>query len=136
SDTISTHGLKAPAAARLKEWDLLDAVLASNCPPIHVQQIDFGPLVIAGTSPGVDGIRFLVAPRRYVLDTILVEAAVAAGAELRERFTVDDVIFEDGVAVGVRGHDPGGAPVTERARIVVGADGRHSAIAKAVGAEA
>lgn len=135
SDTISTHGLKPPATARLKEWGLLDAVLASNCPPIPAQQLDFGPLVLKGTSPGVDGVRFLVAPRRYVLDEILVRAAVDAGAELREDFTVDDVAVEDGVVVGVRGHGRGGARITERARIVVGADGRHSTIAKAVGAQ-
>lgn len=135
SDTMSTHGLKPPATARLKEWGLLDAVLASNCPPIPAQQLDFGPLVLKGTSPGVDGVRFLVAPRRYVLDEILVRAAVDAGAELREDFTVDDVVVEDGVVVGVRGHGRGGARITERARIVVGADGRHSTIAKAVGAQ-
>lgn len=135
SDTMSTHGLKPPATARLKEWGLLDAVLASNCPPIPAQQLDFGPLVLKGTSPGVDGVRFLVAPRRYVLDEILVRAAVDAGAELREDFTVDDVAVEDGVVVGVRGHGRGGARITERARIVVGADGRHSTIAKAVGAQ-
>lgn len=135
SDTISTHGLKPPATARLKKWGLLDAVLASNCPPIPAQQLDFGPLVLKGTSPGVDGVRFLVAPRRYVLDEILVRAAVDAGAELREDFTVDDVVVEDGVVVGVRGHGRGGARITERARIVVGADGRHSTIAKAVGAQ-
>jgi flavin-dependent dehydrogenase len=135
SDTMSTHGLKVPATARLKEWGLLDAVLASNCPAINTQQIDFGPLTLVGASPGVDGVRYLVAPRRYVLDDILVKAAVETGAELRENFTVDDVLVEDGVVAGIRGRSRGGETVTERARIVIGADGRHSTIAKAVGAE-
>jgi flavin-dependent dehydrogenase len=71
-------------------------------------------------------------PRRTVLDYLLVEAAVAAGAELRERFTADEVLIEDGRVTGLRGHTAGGAAVTERARVVVGADGRHSLVAKAV----
>jgi 2-polyprenyl-6-methoxyphenol hydroxylase-like FAD-dependent oxidoreductase len=134
SDTMSTHGLKTPAVKRLKEWGLLDTVLATNCPPIHSQTLDLGELRLSGSPPGSGDIRFLVAPRRYLLDTILVEAATAAGAELRERFTVDEVLFEDGRATGIRGHAQGGVGVTEHARIVIGADGRNSTVAKAVGA--
>ncbi|MEZ4521977.1 MAG: NAD(P)/FAD-dependent oxidoreductase [Thermomicrobiales bacterium] len=133
SDIMSTHGLKPPATAKLKEWGLLDSVLVSNCPPVHTQELNFGPFSLSGSSPGVDGVRFLVAPRRKVLDTILVDAAVAAGAELREHFTVGEVLFEDGIVTGIRGHERGGREVTERARIVIGADGRHSDVAKAVG---
>lgn len=134
SDTMSTHGAKIPAVARLKEWGLLDAVLASNCPPFHTLQVDLGPFALTGSPPGTSGVDYLVAPRRYVLDTILVEAAVAAGAELRERFTVDEILVEDGQVTGIRGHARGGTSVTERARIVIGADGRHSLVAQAVGA--
>ena len=67
-----------------------------------------------------------------MLDALLVEAAVAAGAELREAFTVDEVLVDDGRVTGIRGHAKGGPTVTERARVVVGADGRHSLLAKAV----
>ena len=134
SDTMSTHGAKSPAVEKLKEWGLLDAVLASNCPPIHALQLDLGPFALTGAVSGIDPDRFILAPRRYVLDTLLVEAAVAAGAELREHFTVEEVLFEDGRVAGIRGHERSGATVTERARIVIGADGRHSTIAKAVGA--
>jgi flavin-dependent dehydrogenase len=66
---------------------------------------------------------------RSVLDHLLVQAAVEAGAELRERFRVDRLIVEDGRVIGVRS---GGA--TERAKIVVGADGRRSTIARLAGA--
>ena len=134
SDTLSTHGIKTPGAARLNEWGLLDAVLASNCPPIYGQRLDLGPFTLEGAPPGIDDVDFIIAPRRYVLDTILVEAAVAAGAELREHFTVDELLFEDGRVTGIRGHARGGASVTERARIVIGADGRRSFVAQAVGA--
>src|SRR6266513_1344729 len=66
---------------------------------------------------------------------LLVDAAGRAGAEVRERFTVVDVVVEDGTVVGIRGHGDGGEPVVERARVVIGADGRNSHVAKAVGAE-
>jgi flavin-dependent dehydrogenase len=72
------------------------------------------------------------APRRTVLDAILVEAAARAGAEVRERFTVDEVVIEDDAVVGIRGHGPDGKTVFEPSRVVVGADGRNSLVAKAV----
>ena len=74
-------------------------------------------------------------PRRKRLDGLLQAAAVAAGAELRDRTRVDDVVFEGERAAGVRtqGHD--GARTTIRAALVVGADGRHSRVARQVGAQ-
>ena len=69
-------------------------------------------------------------PRRTVLDKILVDAAAEAGAEVREGFTVDEVVVEDGRVVGIRGHGKGGTTVTERARVVIGADGRNSHVAQ------
>jgi flavin-dependent dehydrogenase len=76
-----------------------------------------------------------VPSRRTVLDKILVDAAGHAGAEVRERFTVEEVVVEDGAVVGIRGHAEDGKTVVERARVVVGADGRNSRVARAVGAE-
>jgi flavin-dependent dehydrogenase len=67
-----------------------------------------------------------------VLDALLVEAAVEAGAELREGFAVDEILFDDGGACGIGGRTRDGARITERAAVVVGADGRHSLVAKAV----
>jgi flavin-dependent dehydrogenase len=70
-----------------------------------------------------------------VLDKLLVDAASEAGAEVREEFTVQDVVTENGRVVGVRGHSKGGDSVTERAQVVIGADGRNSLVARAVGPE-
>jgi flavin-dependent dehydrogenase len=67
-----------------------------------------------------------------VLDKLLLEAAAESGAEVRERFTVDELVFEAGAAVGIRGHAHGGAQVTERATVVIGADGLHSKVAELV----
>jgi flavin-dependent dehydrogenase len=135
SDTVSTHVVQAPAVAALHRWGLLDAVVASGAPAMETYNFDFGPLTINGTPRPVDGFSAAYAPRRTVLDKLLVDAAVRAGAEVRERFSVDDFVIEDGAVVGVRGHDRAGAVVTERARVVIGADGRNSELARLVGAE-
>ena len=132
SDTISTHMIHAPGVAALKRWGVLDKVVASGCPPVETYSFDFGPFAIKGTPRPSDGISAGYAPRRTILDKILVDAAVQAGAEVRERFTVDEIVVEDGVVVGIRGHDEGGSSVVERARVVIAADGRNSQLAKAV----
>jgi 2-polyprenyl-6-methoxyphenol hydroxylase-like FAD-dependent oxidoreductase len=129
SDTISTHLVHAPGVAALRRWGLLDRIVATGCPPIDAYTFDFGPFTIAG-APGT-----AYAPRRTVLDAVLADAAGAAGAEVRERFTVTDLLAEDGHVVGIRGHGKSGLPVTERARVVVGADGLRSLVARAVAPE-
>jgi 2-polyprenyl-6-methoxyphenol hydroxylase-like FAD-dependent oxidoreductase len=132
SDTVSTHMIHAPGVAALRRWGLLDRVVATGCPPIETYTFDFGPLVLRGASLPVDGSSTGYAPRRSLLDAILVDAAVEAGAEVRQGFTVDEVVVEDGVVRGIRGHGPDGVEVTERARVVIGADGRTSRVARAV----
>ena len=131
SDTVSTHLIHPPGVASLKRWGLLDRLTATGCPPIDRYTFDFGPLTLAG-APGTEYSPFAYAPRRTVLDKLLVDAAGEAGAEVREAFTVEEILVEDGRVTGVRGRGPGGSPVVERARVVVGADGRNSAVAKAV----
>jgi 2-polyprenyl-6-methoxyphenol hydroxylase-like FAD-dependent oxidoreductase len=129
SDTISTHLIHPPGVEALDRWGLLNRVVATNCPPIDTYVTDLGPFTITG-EPGT-----AYAPRRTMLDKLLVDAASEAGAEIRESFTVESLVFENGRVVGVRGHEKGGETVTERARVVVGADGRYSLVADAVGAE-
>lgn len=132
SDTLSTHFIHAPGVAALHRWGLLDQVIASGCPPVESYSFDFGPITIAGTPRPCDGIATGYAPRRTVLDKILVDAAAHAGAEVREHFTVEEVVIENGAVVGIRGHGGDGKRVVERARVVIGADGRNSHVAKAV----
>jgi 2-polyprenyl-6-methoxyphenol hydroxylase-like FAD-dependent oxidoreductase len=130
SDTISTHILHPPGVAWLRRWGLLDRVVATGCPPIHTYAVDFGPFTLSG-SPGTEQDPVAYGPRRTVLDKLLVDAAAEAGAEVREGFTVSEVVVDDGRVSGVRGHGGDGRTVTERARVVVGADGRHSLVARA-----
>jgi flavin-dependent dehydrogenase len=131
SDTISTHLIHPPGVAALRRWGLLERVVATGCPPIGTYAFDFGPFTISG-SPGTSEEPVSYGPRRTVLDKLLVDAASEAGAEVREEFTVENVITEDGQVTGIRGRGKGIQSLTERAKVVIGADGRHSLVAKAV----
>jgi 2-polyprenyl-6-methoxyphenol hydroxylase-like FAD-dependent oxidoreductase len=131
SDTVSTHIVQPLAAAALARWGLLDRLIATGCPPIHTYSFDFGPFTIAG-APGTNEAPVAYCPRRIVLDKLLVDAAAEAGAEVREGFMVEELLFDEGCVVGIRGHSRGSGIVTERARVVVGADGWHSAVSAAV----
>src|SRR5690242_13448195 len=99
---MSTHLVWQSGAAHLNRWGLLDHVAASNCPPIRRCEIDLGPMKLVGEPPGEDGILDAYSPRRTVLDKILVDAAVAAGTELRDSATVTDLLHEGEAVVGVR----------------------------------
>ena len=134
SDTVSTHLIHPPGVGALRRWGLLDRVIATGCPAIHTYAFDFGPFTLAG-SPGEDRSDVAYAPRRTVLDKILVDAASAAGVEVREGFTVEEIVFDGDRVAGIRGRGRGGARVTERARVVAGADGLRSLVAQAVDAE-
>ena len=132
SDTVSTHLIHPPGVATLRAWGLLDRLAGSGCPPIDTYLFDFGPFAVTGT-PSPDG-QVAYAPRRTILDQLLVEAADDAGAEVREGFAVNEVVVEADRVIGVRGRGRTGTRVTEYARVVVGADGRHSVVANLVGA--
>src|SRR5215210_4751356 len=134
SETMSTHIVHPPGVAALERWGLLDRLTATGCPPIDTYTFDFGPFTLSG-APGTDDSPIAYCPRRTVLDKLLVDAASEAGAEVREEFTIQDVVTENDRVVGVRGHSKGGQPVTESARAVIGADGRNSFVARAVGPE-
>jgi 2-polyprenyl-6-methoxyphenol hydroxylase-like FAD-dependent oxidoreductase len=131
SDTLSTHILHPPGVEAMQRWGLLDRLVATGCPPIDTYTFDFGPFTLSG-APGTEATPVAYCPRRTVLDKLLVDAASEAGAEVREEFTVQEIVVDDGRVVGIRGRGKDGATVTERADVVVGADGRNSFVAKTV----
>ncbi len=134
SDTTSTHMIHAPGVAALRRWGLLDLVTAAGTPPVPGYDCDFGGVRITGSPQPADGVTTGYAPRRSVLDTLLVDAASVAGAEVREGFTMSTLVVEDGRVAGIRGHTADGTSVVEHGRVVVGADGWNSRVARAVGA--
>jgi flavin-dependent dehydrogenase len=133
SDTLSTHFIQIPGMARLKRWGLLERLMETGCPPIRGGVLNIEGLPAEAEFPFPDGIPGMVSPRRTVLDKLLADAAVEAGAELREGVFIDSLIVEDGRVVGAKGHSPEG-PFEERAKVVVGADGRNSVVARDTGA--
>jgi 2-polyprenyl-6-methoxyphenol hydroxylase-like FAD-dependent oxidoreductase len=133
SDTISTHILWPHGAELLARWGLLTRLAATSLPPICLQMsFDVGPFALRGTIPDANDGKGGFCPRRHVLDSLLLNAAAESGVEVRETFTVDDLLFAGDTVVGIRGHRENGRPVEERGRIVIGADGVNSFVARAV----
>jgi 2-polyprenyl-6-methoxyphenol hydroxylase-like FAD-dependent oxidoreductase len=134
SDTLSTHAIARGGVVQLQRWGLLDRVLASGAPALRRIEFHAVDEPIVRSVKDRHGVDLLIAPRRHVLDPILQDAAVEAGARLRTGFTVDDVLHDaEGRAVGVAGRHEG-RPTEVRARFVVGADGLRSRVARSVGA--
>ncbi|MFE9020820.1 NAD(P)/FAD-dependent oxidoreductase [Streptomyces sp. NPDC007808] len=140
SDTVSTHMITVAGSAQLRRWGLLGQIEASRCPAVTNIVLDlcfdrYGHFTLEGFPyPDEDGFAAIYAPKRTVLDKILVDAAAAAGAVVREGFSVQEVLVEQGTVVGVRGRGASGTTITERARMVVGADGLRSIVAQTVSA--
>src|ERR1700759_2115835 len=135
SDTLSTHQVQLPGVARLARWGLLDSAVAAGPPLPRAVRFDQGDAVITGRYPAYQGVEAMSSPRRTLLDRVLVDAARAAGAEVRENFAVEEILG-DGQVTGIRGQEKGAPAVTEQARLVIGAGGTHSPVAKAVAARA
>ena len=129
---MSTHLVHQPLIAALKRWGLLEKLRASNCPPLLRYRFDLSGLTLTGTPPPASGVAESYSPRRTVLDKILVDAAVEAGAELREGFIVEELVADDDHVSGIHGRSQSGAKDAPRARIVIGADGPHSLLARSV----
>jgi 2-polyprenyl-6-methoxyphenol hydroxylase-like FAD-dependent oxidoreductase len=133
SDTISTHILWPHGAEILRRWGLLQQLAATGVPPIcRPMTFDVGPFALRGTIPDANDGMGGFCPRRTVLDALLVNAATESGADVREGFAVDELVVADDTVIGIRGHAKGGTSVEERARIVIGADGVNSFVARAV----
>jgi flavin-dependent dehydrogenase len=128
-DVVSGHLIKPAGVARLRRWNLLDAVLATGCPRLddRVLWLDGQPQRPPAPQPGTGAI----APRRTVLDPILLTAAAQAGADVEMGVSVGGLLRQGGRVAGVTT-----SAGERRARLVVGADGRNSRIARLAGAQA
>ena len=140
---LSNHLVWQPDIAQLKRWGLLDDLVRSGCPGMTTGSVDVGPFTLTGQFPPADGVREAYAPRRKILDGILVEAATKSGVELWEGCTVDELLVADSSddtngsghrVTGVRGHRTGGRTFSATAAVVVAADGMRSPLAAMLGA--
>src|ERR687884_1549155 len=112
SDHMSTHWIHQPGVARLARWGLREQLAATGCPPITAISMDFGPFALRGTPPPAGDVAEAYCPRRTVLDKLLVDAAVEAGAELREHFSVEQLVWDGDRVGGVSGRTTNGRTVT------------------------
>ena len=87
-DTVSTHSIARSGVVQLRRWGLLDAVLGSGAPAIRQVTFHAGGQPVSRPIRPKAGVDLVVAPRRYVLDTILAAAAERAGADVRTGVTV------------------------------------------------
>lgn len=136
SDTVSTHALMRAGVLQLSRWGVLPELVAAGTPPIrHIafHYADGGDAsVTLRPTPGVDA---LYAPRRHLLDRVLVDAATAAGADVLHGTAVSGLLRDqDGRVLGVRVARATGREVAIRADLTVGADGVGSLVAREVGA--
>jgi flavin-dependent dehydrogenase len=134
SDTISTHHVGWSGLARLAGWGVLSRLLDTGCPPLERLVYRVGDVELAGPIPIVDGVRAGYAPRRLVLDRLLVESAVTAGVEFRDGHSVVGLERQAGGPTTVHYRNRENGPDRVRARLVVGADGMRSTVAGLVAA--
>ena len=135
TDTLSTHALMRGGVLQLSRWGLLEKIIAAGTPPVRRATFRYAEAVVPVTIKPSHGVDALYAPRRTVLDPILIDAAVASGADVRFGIAVTDVDRDrHGAVTGVVGRTRHGQAFRARARIVVGADGIRSTIAERVGA--
>jgi flavin-dependent dehydrogenase len=135
TDTLSTHALMRGGVLQLHRWGLLDAVVASGTPAICATQFSYGDDIETVDIRTGDGISALRAPRRTVLDALLLDAARAAGAEILSPARVTRLLKSGGTLCGIEGITRGsGVSFRATATLTVGADGRGSMVASAVGA--
>jgi 2-polyprenyl-6-methoxyphenol hydroxylase-like FAD-dependent oxidoreductase len=135
SDTLSTHQIQVPGVARLARFGLLQPLLDAGTPPTPHVRFQRGGAVVEGEFPAYQGVNMMISPRRTVLDALLVDAARAAGAEVREGCSVVNLVKDRDRVSGVQLQDRrSGRLMVESAVLVIGADGKHSKVAQLAGA--
>ena len=131
----STSLVHPAGLSRLRRWGLLDDVLATGSPTITHYGLRSGSADLTAALPAVDGVDYAVAPRRETLHDILTRAAADAGADVRDEVAVEGLLTgPDGEVRGIRARTANGSMFTEHARVVIGADGSNSKVARLTGA--
>lgn len=136
SDTLSTHALMRMGVVQLERWGLLPTVIAAGTPAIHMTTFHYGRESISVRIKPEHGVGHLCAPRRTVLDRILIDAARSAGADVRHGVTLCELQRDvDNRVIGAWLENGDGGRVGVRCDVLIGADGLQSAVARLVEAE-
>lgn len=123
SETPSTHIIQSCGVQVLDRLGVLPEILAAGAVPLKQFTMVNDEVRIEASSDDLSEPPPLCV-RRVTLDTLLVHAAGATGVEVRTGARVRRLLIDDGRVTGVQTDD---GPI--HARLVVGADGRHSTVA-------
>jgi 2-polyprenyl-6-methoxyphenol hydroxylase-like FAD-dependent oxidoreductase len=136
SDTLSTHALMRGAVLQLHRWGVLGAIRSAGTPTIRATTFHYGDEAIEVRIKEQDGVDGLYAPRRTVIDSVLLDAAEDAGAEVVLGCSVVDLLRSpDGRVCGAKIAGAGRHEIDVAADVVIGADGLRSRVARIVEAE-
>src|SRR5215475_1891382 len=135
SDTTSTHALMRGGVLQLHRWGVLPAIVRAGTPEVRSTTFSYRDQdVTVAIEPKFD-VSALYAPRRTLLDRVLVDAAIASGVDVRYGVRVDGLTRTgDGRVTGIRVWANGMRQRIE-ADVVIGADGLYSTVAQAAGAD-
>src|SRR5215472_14960088 len=103
ADIPHGHFIQRQGPRLLQRWGVLDNVVRSGCPAVTKVTMDFGDFPLTGIDLARDGVALGYGPRRRVLDSILIDAAIAAGVEFRDGCVVEDYLFDNGSVTGIHG---------------------------------
>ena len=135
TDTLSTHALMRGGVLQLHRWGILERIRAAGTPVIHEASFHYADDIVNVAIKPQTGIDGLYAPRRTVIDALLVDAARDAGVEVAfETRLIDLVRRDDGRVSGVRLSRRDAPERQVTADLVIGADGLRSTVARLVGA--
>ena len=127
---MTTHYMQPPGMDVLDELGVGDSARALALPMRQTAMIADQHRLVTPYPEGRAGYCI----RRVSLDTLLQNAAIAAGAELLDRHRVVELIHDGERVSGVVVQTPSGQ-CQLRAGLVIGADGRNSKIAQLTGVE-
>jgi flavin-dependent dehydrogenase len=135
ADTLSTHALMRAGVLQMTRWGLLDEIVAAGTPAVRRSTFHFDDTTTVVSIKPAAGVDALYAPRRTLIDRVLVDAARAAGAEFRFRTTVTALTHDGhGRVSGIAGYDETRRSFQAMAPLTIGADGINSFVARAVDA--
>jgi 2-polyprenyl-6-methoxyphenol hydroxylase-like FAD-dependent oxidoreductase len=132
-DTLSTHVFQTSALAFLNRLGVLSALRATGAPIVNQADVRLEGFCLQGPAPQQPGdVGGYMSVRRMLLDPILLEAAAAAGTEVLMGAKVTALVKDGGRVTGVR-VTRNGSEQALKAKLVVGADGRNSTVARLAG---
>ena len=135
ADTVSTHAIMRAGVLQLRKAGVLDAIVGAGTPAIREVDLVFGDQRVSFPVKPEHGVDAYYAPRRTVLDSAILAAAVEAGAEFRTAVSVNDIVRDPtGRVAGVIARTRGGREMRIGADWMIGADGSRSRVARAVNA--